>query len=230
MRHPYLCAYLTFVLSVTAYHSGVRLNAAELWNSTGVGSSPPSSSSYYVKKKEDRKGQSETYYNATRKFNPANRAELFNSQDSSKVSSGEGGLDSAIHSYKSVSMGKQRESKQFKTMSARAVANRQADIDHALQIEYDTRKQTALHMIEVAKEDDAARAKARRNRQAELATMQEEKEAKVQERQRKKDRALGISNGTHRVSKNGGSRKGIESSSSTDLKKPTRLFNDPNKR
>jgi hypothetical protein len=226
MKHPYLCACLTFALSVTAYHSGVRLNAAELWNATGTGASSPSSS-YYVKKKEDRKGQSETYYNATRKFNPANRTELFNSQDQTKVSSGEGGLDSAIYSYKNVKMGKQRDSKQFKTMSANAVANRQADIDHALQIEYDTRKATARNRIEVAKRVDAARAKFKRDRQTELAAMQSEEETKAMERERKKARALGRT-GAYRTS-NSGVKYKTKDASSKDLKKPTRLFNDPNK-
>ncbi len=224
MKHPYLCACLTFAMCVTAYHSGVRLNAAELWNSKGVGSSS-SSSSYYVKKKDNGAEKPNTLYNATRRFNPANRTELFNSQDRSKVSSGEGGLDVAINAYKNIKLGKQRTSKQFKTMSANAVANRQSDIDHALQLEYDRRKATAKHMVEVAKGNKITRAKSRRDHQAQLFALQAEKEEIAMNRERKKARALGYRTSSR---SSGKYRKRI-SSSSTQLKKPARLFNDPNR-
>ncbi len=226
MKHPYLCACLTFIMCVSAYHSGVRLNAAELWNSTGVGTGSPSS--YYVEKKE---GNSDSYYNSTRKPTANRQTALFNAKDPSTVTSGEGGLDAAIHAYKSVKLGNQRPSRQFKTMSAVAVANRQADIDHALQLEYNRRKATASLMIEVARQDNAAQAKARKDRQKDLAAMKAEKEAKAYEREQKKARALGRKS-VYRASSSAASnsvRKRVTSSSSTmELKKPARLFNDPN--
>ena len=225
MKHPYLCVCLTFVMCLTAYHSGVRLNAAELWNSTRSGASSSDSPSYFVKKKEDVRGQSATIYNDSRKSNQVNRKTLFNSKNSSIVSSNGGGLDEAIHAYNNVKMGKQRPSRQFKSMSPNAVSNRQADIDLALQHEYDRRKATARMMIDVAREVGATRARTDRERQEELVAIREEKEAKALAAQRKKDRAIG-KNVAYRTSNRNVRYK--KSSSSSDLKKPTRLFNDPN--
>ena len=229
MRHPYLCVCLTFALSVTAYHSGVRLNAAELWNSTGVGAS--SSSSYYVDKKSSKKGNIGSYYNVPGNSSSINRATLYNVKDATKLNSLGGGLETVVQAYNNVKMGRQKKSRQFSTMSADAVSNRQADIDHALQIEYSTRKSTAMYMIEVYKKDEAARVQGLRDHQDHLAAMRAEKETKALERQRKKDRALGRASGRRISSARGGKRvvNSSSSRSSTGLKKPARLFNDPNR-
>ncbi len=242
MKHPYLCACFTFVFCVVAYHSGIRLNAAELWNSVGVGKSSSFSSSYYVRKnKRDSEKKSRTLYNATKRFNQADRHSkrrvLFNSQDPSKVGSGKGRVEAAIYTYKSIRLREQRSSKQFEIMSADAVANRQADIDHALQLEYERRKATAKHMIEVARADEAARFRAKKARQLKLASIEAEKNKRDEERARKKARALGMAGAyrTSRSSSNNSRRKVTRkllppsSSSAVKLKKPARLFNDPNR-
>ena len=240
MKHPYLCACLTFALGMTVYQPGVRLNAAELWNSTETGSS---SSPYYVEDKSYKENKSGNYYNTPKNSNTVDSGVLFNVQDSAAFASrkGYGGLKSVVQAYKDVKKGKQRQSKQFAFMSASAVSNRQADIDFALQLEYKRRKATAKHMIEVYKEVEAARITSEKAHQEQRAAIEAEKQEKALERKRKKDRALGRkdsyrSSGRSSSSRSSSSRSSHggyttdyqPSSSSTRLKKPTRLFNDPN--
>ncbi len=121
-------------------------------------------------------------------------------------------------------------------MSSDAVANRQADIKLAMSIEYSTKKATAKHMIEVQKQVDIAVAQGEKQHEAAVAAYEAEQEAKALARQRKKDIALGRvaslgkSSGTSSSSRSSAytTQSSSTASSSLGLKKPSRLFNDPN--
>ena len=230
MKHPYICAFLTVALSFTAYQPGFRLNAAELWNSTDQSSPAPS---YYSGKKGGN-GSSGVYYNAPKNSRASNSGTLFNVQDEAAMAGKDirGGLQANIETYKNINkdMRPQKSSKQFAFMSPAAVADRQTDIDNALQIEYEQRKATAKLMMEVYEEVQQSLADAEKADQEQRAADAEEKRQKDLEREQKKTRALSGKKGSYKSSGSRGTTytAGGTTSSSTGLKKPTRLFNDPN--
>lgn len=232
MKHPYLCAFLTVALSFTAYQPGFRLNAAELWNSTGTG---PSAPSYYINKEGGQKNKPGAYYNVLGGMTDANERTLYNVKDPSIIAANQkqSSLLAVMHAYDNVDTeGRQRQSKQYGYMSADAVANRQADVDHALQIEYETRQRTAREMAKVQEEVAVARYESDKARQEELSAKEAQKQKEALEREQQKANALSGRKGAYRSSKSrsGGARYTARSASSkTGLKKPTRLFNDPNK-
>ncbi|MCK5374906.1 MAG: hypothetical protein KAJ40_06445 [Alphaproteobacteria bacterium] len=229
MKYPYLYVCLAFSVSVAAFQPMIHLDAAELWNAKKGATSSPA----YTGNKDKSKSGSNGYYNVPKASTAANRSQLYNTKDPSRnYNSNAGGLQTVIQAYNDVEMGMQKTSKQFQTMSKQAVANRQADINHALQMEYETRKATAKHMIGVYKEAEASRIKGEKEHQLAIAAYKTEKEDKALERQRKKDIALGkITTLRGSSSEKTGlsyTAKSSSSSQSLGLKKPARLFNDPN--
>ena len=229
MKYPILCAFLVVVFTASAFQPFASLDAAEIWNS----------------QRNSGTARTKSYYNpsgkaSNRDSNRTSSATLYNSRNSrtpDKVKYGRG-LDSAVQAYKAVKMSGQRESKQWKFLSSSAKKNRQSDIDRALQIEYKTRKNTAKTMIKVFKEDEIARQKNKKRQEADRAAREAAKEEKALERQHKKDVALGRAEkgSTRRAAKGSYTASGSKkirrvrksSSSSTGLKKPKRLYNDPN--
>lgn len=225
MKYPILCAFLVVVFTASAFQPFASSDAAEIWNSQRKNSTSRTNSYYNPSGKASNRTPSATLYNSR------------NSRTPDKVKYGNR-LDSVVQAYKDVKMSGQRESKQWKHLSSNAKKNRQSDIDRALQIEYKTRKNTAKSMIQVFKEDEIARQKNKKRHEAERAAREAAKEEKALERQHKKDIALGrAEKGSTRSSVKGsytasGSKRvrrvRKSSSSSTRLKKPKRLFNDPN--
>lgn len=224
MKYPILCSFLAVIFTVSVFQPFTSLDAAELWNS----------------QKKGNTARTKSYYNSTNSSNRTPSATLYNSRKSrspDKVIYGKG-LDSVVLAYENVKMSGQKEPKQWKSMSSNAKANLQADIDRALKVEYKTRKNTAKTMIKVFKEDEVARHKNKKMHEKAIAARKADKAEKELERQRKKDFALGKADrGSTRRSVKGsytasGSKKVRKarknSSSSTRLKKPKRLYNDPN--
>lgn len=234
MKHPYLCCFFAIALSFTAYQPGFRLNAADLWNKTGVGVSAPS---YYVEGQAKKKGNSGIYYNNRDGSNSYNQKTLYNVKDPSALAAGKrrDRLNAMANNYKGVNTSnrKQRPSKQFAFMSSDAVANRQADIDLALQNEYNRRKETAQNMRRLQESSRRSLIAADKAEDKRLKELEARRQKYMQERERKKAMALKgkgvLYSGTSKSTK--ASRAGYSSytsSSSTGLKKPKRLFNDPN--
>ena len=222
MRHPVLCTFLALILTFTTAQPFAGLNAAELWNS----------------QKEKGTSKKTYYYNQSKSSNKKGIT-LYNSQSSQKsnsISLGGGDLKSTLQAYKNVKVSGQHPSKLWKFMSTSALKNRQADIDHALQIEYKTRQDTAKKMTALFKEVQIARIKAEKEYQKQLADYYEKKEAEELEKQKKKEEALsgaGYKSKSY-SSKNSGKKKVYKISGAKDkkvrLKKPKRLFNSPSNR
>ncbi len=185
----------------------MQLNAAELWNSN-KSSSGKSKGSYYNSRSSDGRGI--TLYN---RKNP----------DRSMASSG---LRSNIRTYRNINIAReQKASRLWQTMSPSAIINRQADTDNALQHEYNSRKRMKNLMVAAAKNRSAYRLAGNKRHKANLERVRSERLAKKQALWAKKNRAL------QRVDDTWHSRKYHKArvkERNTSLKKPKRLFNDPN--
>ena len=150
------------------------LNAAELWNSTN---SNASEKKVY-------------YYNGAKRDDSKKGITLYNKQSKKGGISLGSGLKSTIEGYKKVSMSGQHKSKLWKFMSQSAIENRQADIDNALQIEYETQKQTSKAMIKSIKEAQAYQLQGQQKHQQALNEYYEKEAMAKAEREKKKQAAL----------------------------------------
>ena len=224
MKHPILCTFLALVLTFTTALPFTGLHATELWNS---------------KNSQKNDGDQKTYYYTKSKPSSKGGITLYNKKSKQTyVSSNSGNLKATLEGYKKVKFSGQHPSDLWKYMSDSAIQNRQADIDNALQIEYDTRKKTAKHMVNVFKEVQKAQAEAKVKYQKELDEYYAMKEAEELAKQQKKENALnggtaykGKSKNKSYVSKGNG-KKVIYSKSSSDskttsikLNKPKKIFN-----
>lgn len=233
MKHPILCIFLALILTFTTAHPFAGLQATELWNSQKKGS--------------DSKDDGKIYYYNKSKSSPTAKGgiTLYNrkAQQSYSTSIG-GGLKATINGYKKVKFSGQHPSDLWKYMSDSAIQNRQADIDNALQIEYETRKKTANHMASMLKEVQVAQIKAEQSYQKELAEYEALKKEEELEKQRKKEYALngGKNYKSQRSKKNtytSSKVSSVKSASSKSesgkkttvikMKKPKKLFNSPNR-
>ncbi len=234
MKHPILCTFLALVLTFTTALPFTGLHATELWNSQKKGSNSKDGGKVY-------------YYNKSKSSPTAKGGiTLYNRQAQQSYSSHVGGgIKSTIESYKKVKYSGQHPSDLWKYMSDSAVQNRQADIDNALQVEYETRQKTAAHMANMLKEVQVAQVKAEQSYQKELAEYEALKKAEELEKQKKKEYALNggknyksyssSKKNTYTSSKASGKKsiynKSASSKKSTTIKmkKPPKLFNSPNK-
>ena len=208
------------------------LNAAELWNSTN---SSASEKKVY-------------YYNGAKRDDSKQGITLYNKQSTKRGISLGSGLKSTIEGYKKVSMSGQHKSKLWKFMSQSAIENRQADIDNALQIEYETQKKTSKAMIKSIKEAQAYQLQGHKKHQQALNEYYEKEALAKAEREKKKQAALSgktyrappVASSSKAMSQAALQKKYKSSSSSTSSDKKakevrvplnpgTKLFNTPNR-
>tara|TARA_R110001592_G_scaffold144484_4_gene367659 strand:+ start:28696 stop:29361 length:666 start_codon:yes stop_codon:yes gene_type:complete len=221
MKHPVLCTLFTLFLTLTTAQPFVASYATELWNSQKKSNS--GGKTYYYNKSKSSTSGNVTLYNTTTP--PA-----YNTSKN-------GGLKQTLQGYQKVEVSGQHSSKLWGLMSPSALANRQADIEHALQVEYDTRKITAAHITTVFKEVQTAQMKADKEYQNTLSEYQQKKQAEELAAQQKKEQALngGTSHRKKTYSASGSGKKKLyvtskeSTETNTKLKKPKRLFNDPNR-
>lgn len=215
-------------LSVLAFYPSAHVNAQELWNSPKKGGSSSSS------------GRS--YYNVPESSTASNRSVLYNTDRPVREV---GGLRVVVQNYEDIRMRRLGDSAEWGDLSKSAKANRMADINHALRIEYKIKKASAKHMIDVFKQDKAARVAGEKEHQKAVADYEAEQEAIAEARSLKKEKALiqmaslrGRSSSLSYSSSSSPSSSpsyttGKSSSSSccgggASLKNTERLFNDPN--
>ena len=212
MKYPVFCFFMVCFLTVMVAPPFIGADAAQLWN------------------KPDRAKSGKAYYNKRKPFEDADAPVLYNQTKRDRMTpSGRGSLN-AIQAYGKVTMPGQKPSKLWETMAPSAARNRQADIDFALQQEYNIRKKVSAEMIKALRiraQQDAAQEK---KYQAELAAYRAEQDAIKQKKLEKKLQALGFLTSAARAYKSSGTyKRASRKDDSTGLKKPKRLFNDPNR-
>ena len=226
MKRPVLCIFLAMFMAFTAIEPFAGLNAAELWNSRKNTVTDKKTYKFYKKRQESSR-EPVTLYNAQTPRKSYGR----------KYGAG---VKAALYEYKNVKRIKQQKSKLWDRMSPGAVKNRWADTDNALQIEYETRKATAKHMVSVFKQMRSDKIKSERKYQEQLADYYEKKREEERARQEEKEYVLsGGSRGYKRSNKSSyKKRKNIiykkkPYSGSKEIRvkldKPKPLFNSPNR-
>ncbi len=209
-KHPILCLFMVSVFTIVTAHPFVHLSAAELWNSN-KSSGSKSKSSLYNKKIRSQSSGGLTLYNSRNNNRHARSA----------------GLRNNIQAYKRIKIARERKaSRLWETMSPYAVVNRQADTDFALQREYNIRKKLRISMIRAAKDREAGRLASKQRYKEDMREYKEKKRAKKHAAWQKKQRYLDNYYYNTPIKK----RKYIShrEKPKTGLKKPKRLFNDPN--
>jgi len=224
MKRPVLCIFLAMFMAFTAVEPFAGLNAAELWNSRKSTVTDKKTYKFYKKREEGKKPVT-----------------LFNAQSPRKSPDSKYGskIKQIVDSYKDVKLMKQNSPKLWDRMSPGAVKNRWADTDNALQIEYETRKATASHMISLYRQMKSDQAKAEKEYQSQLNQYYEDKRAEELERQAEKEDALNGGSSGNRVYRSSKKKnrniiyKKKSSSRSKEtrvkLNKPKPLFNSPNR-
>ncbi|MGN7439276.1 MAG: hypothetical protein ACTHOO_11615 [Alcanivorax sp.] len=228
MKHPIFCLFMVFALVVSTASPMTILNAAELWNSQSGKS----------------KSGTPSYYNAS-KGTAKHGITLYNKQSNRQgISLGNSGLKSTLQGYKKVEMTGQHKSKLWGFMSDSAAANRQADIDNALQIEYETQKYTSKEMTKVINDVRAYQLKGQQKHAQDLNEYYEQKALEEQEREKKKQAALnghtykapaaytskGVAQaGQKKAYKTTVSKPTKAGEVSVELKRAPKLFNTPNR-
>lgn len=218
MKHPLLCMVLTLVLVVMDGRPFDMLGAAEIWNSQSGQRSSGEKRTIYNKPKNSNAGKGVTT--------------LYNRQSTSNARvSSRAGLQAQISTYAQIVPGQQVPSKLWGLLSPQALLNKQADVDHALQKEYDRKSKTAVIMAKMLRESEALRLEGERKHQEDVARYHADKDAYEAARQAEKERALrGRASGrVYTASNKKRVYKGRAGENRTVLKKPKRLFNDPNR-
>ena len=209
MKYPVFFTCLVCLLTVFP-RPFTSADAAQLWNKPEAAKSGKTGKTYYGRKK--RTGP--------------DKGVLYNRQGQTRKSFLHDGHLKAVHAYSRVSMPGQKPSRLWGIMAPSAVKNRQADIEFALQQEYNIRKKVAADMLQTLKLRAQQRAADERRHQDALARYAAEQTAIKQHKLEKKQRALGLS-AAGPAQKSAGTYKRKEKG--TGLKKPRRLFNDPNR-
>lgn len=218
MKHRVICFLMACIFTATTAHPFMSVDAAELWNK-GT-SAKKSGKSYYNKSGNTTKKGTHTLFNR--------KGTVVHNE---KSASAYRGHNAGYGFYTEVRMSEQKVSRQWKMLSASAVRNRQADVDLALQQEYEILKDVAKKMNIATKQQQKVRVQNYKKHQKEIARYKvAAAEAELDEEVRR-DRAyakLGHKKGksSRKVSKSSG-RKSATKTRSSGLKKPTRLFNDP---
>ncbi len=211
MRHPILCLFMIFAFTIVTASPYMNLNAAELWNSQSRGTSS-GEKTYYNKRHKSEDGKNTLYNrkNTKRRTPTASR-----------------GLRNNIKAYKNMRISREtKSSRLWKFMSPIALRNRQADVERSLQREYDIRRATRAMMIAGAKSREAYRLKSERKHKTRLEELEEKRKDRAEKRAAKKWNAL--YNSRRLISYGKNAKTPTRNSRSTGLKKPKRLFNDPN--
>ncbi len=224
MKRPVLCIFLAMFMAFTAVEPFAGLNAAELWNSRKSTTIDKKTYKFYTKRQDSK--EPVTLYN---RVNPR---KSYNDKYGR-------GVKATLQEYRDVKLLKQQKSKLWDRMSQGAVKNRWADTDNALQIEYETRKATAKHMVSLFKQMKSDQAKAELEFQKQLDSYYQKKREEELERQAKKEDALNGGRSYNRSYKYSKKKhrniiyKKTSSSNSREkrvqLKKPKPLFNSPNR-
>ncbi len=204
MKRPILCLFMAGIFMFATFEPFTTSNAAELWNATPRGKTAGKGSTLYNK----RGGSSDnSLYNRK-------------TQSRNNILSPNHGL-SSIRTSKYVQMSGQHPSKLWRIMSPSAVKNRQADIDLALQQEYNIKKTTAKLVNNAIREGERHRIAGDKQHQKMLDKYEAERAAEKQERL---DRKYNFLNGGA-TKPNRRTYKSTSTREETGLKKPRKLFN-----
>ncbi len=211
MKHPFLCVFMVCALTMATAHPFVNLNAAEIWNS----GTKNNSGKYYNNPKTGQDGDGK-YYNDTGKtyegtYKPGARKKL-----------------NALHAFSGAKKSGRKESKLWSLMSPSAIASRNADTDYALQKEYERAKRNDELMKKVYADNEEEYYKALLRHQDRVGENLRMKNKAKEDREKKKLRAFKqLSNGSfYRPSPK--YTAGEDNKNPMGLKKPKRLYNDPN--
>jgi len=137
MRQKFFATVVVFTFLVTASLPFMGLNAAELWN-----------------KQSDKATEAKKYYNAPK--NSVKKRSLYNTQQTqgNKAQGVIGRVENnSIGKIQKVSIGKQVTSKLFSIMSESAVENRTSDVQNALQVAYEQKKENVKALAKMRLEN-----------------------------------------------------------------------------
>ena len=223
MKRPVLCLFLTCMFTFVTAQPYMSLNAAEIWNKGNHGS-------------EKKKSGKPRYFNTPKhgerpKFDDGEKPRLYNYKKTSKKDrklANAGSLKAKVFGKK-ITMSGQKPSKLWSYMSPNAIKNRQADTDFALQQEYNIRKTTAQRMQASHIQSQKKLLKMMQKDQLRMARFYKEREEKEEARQQKKINAFAhLTRGKTKYNVPGTYKSSMEKNS-MGMKKPKRIFNDPNK-
>lgn len=214
MKHPILLMSLVGFLVVSDGNPFADLGAAEVWNSQSKRQITSDKRTIFNKSKNSNIGKGPTT--------------LYNRQSNSNINaSSHGGLDARIQSYGNIGMTQQVPSKLWGLLSPSALENKQADIDYALQNEYERKKATAKVVIEAMKDFEAQRLKMEREYQAKMARYGGDRDRMREEQKALQAKALQAAQSSENDSadvKN--SRSGVRTQENAQvLKGSAKLFN-----
>ncbi|MFP4097857.1 MAG: hypothetical protein ACLFU1_03610 [Alphaproteobacteria bacterium] len=219
MKHPYLCVCLTLALSITVFQPTVRLDAAELWNSQNR------SSSRIVPYIANRGGETGSYHNRSgRSFEGGT---LYNSRNPASRRSGTGlRVSSLTRERTSYGLREMQMPAHWSSLPVHALAHRKAITQCILEKDRDLREGSARVMAEMRQNSQKNLAREEQKYLKKLAAFRAERA----EYSKLKRVALGKVSQEHRPSRNVYRSYTARSDSSArgGLKKPVRLFNDPN--
>lgn len=212
MKHPILLISIVSLFVVGDGNPFTDLGAAEVWNSQSKRQVTSDKRTIFNRSKNSNVGKGQTT--------------LFNRQDYSNInSSSHGGLNAKIQSYKEVDMTQQVPSKLWGLLSPQALANKQADVDNALQNEYERKKATAKVVIAAMREYETHRVKMEREYERNLERSQKDSEKSKIDKKAIQALALKAKESSKGLS-NRSEDKGLRQNENTQvLKRSVRLFN-----
>ncbi len=206
-KRPILCLFMVCAFTIVTVKPFTQLSAAELWNSSEPRGERSKKSLYNKRYKDD------------------SSPTLYNRQNSGRTYSS-AGLNRDIRAYRRIKIAREtRESRLWKFMSPSAIISRQVDTDHALQYEYNSRKRLRNNMVRAAKSREAYRLAGEKRHKAAVEKFQEKKRLERRAAWKKKHDALRWGDDYQRSNRK---YKSVRKKPKTGLKKPKRLFNDPN--
>ncbi len=211
MKHPILCLFMILSFTVSVIPESEPLSAAEIWNTNRVGGKK-SEGSYYNKKNYGKNGSS-VIYNKRHKGDNRFRLPI---------------VSRSVRNYKKMRISREiKASKLWKTMSPAAIRNRQADINLALQREYNLRIKLRNSMKIAARIREKSRKYAHIEHLKRVEEYKERKRARERIEWEKKQRFLDYGHDLIRKKKRVYKVRTYKNDG-IGLKKPKRLFNDPN--
>ncbi len=236
MRRSFLYSVTGAVFVAAMLSPLLGLNAAEIWNSQSRDTKKKST--LYNTPKDSKIGKGPTT--------------IYNRQSNPGIeTANDGGLRLKLEAYQNIQKVQQHPSKLWPLLSPQALENKQTDIDIALENGYKRQLESAKSVTKMLKEDAVLIAKAEIEHQERVAAYFEARARKEEERWLKKERAV-YGTESESVSKRYTATSSARSSAESELsesqsissankrnsgpienkqilKKPKRLFNDPNR-
>ncbi len=203
MKRQILYIAMVSVFTFVIFQPYMNLNAAELWNSPSKG-----------------KDLGNKIYNQRKAYEA--KKSLYNRTNENKKSQFNHGV-SSIRTSKDIKMSKQYPSKLWEIMPASELENRQADIDFALEQEYNIKKKTAILVNKVIRDNEKRQYAAEKRYQKDLAKYELEELSDKAERLERKYRS--IYSDSHKQLRRVSKSYKSSSSNNKSGNKPKKLFN-----